>query len=424
MTTRIAIIGGGTGGLCLAQGLRKAGIDVSVHERSRTRTERLQGYRVHINPHGSAALHECLPPELWKRFLATTGTTSGPFAFVTERLRELMVIDSELTSSPDPASNHHSVSRISLHQVLSDGLDGVLHHGKEFVGYRREGEAVVCEFADGSTVEADLVIGADGANSRVRGQLLPEAGRVDTGIVAIAGKHPLNDETRKRLPSLLTDGPSMVMPRTGAGLFSAPHELTGASSVDDETADHDPILFDNTASYIMWAFAADNRRYPENLSSLDGEALRALVLDLIDGWDPALKELVAGSPGGTVSRLPIFTSKPVEPWPTSNVTLLGDAIHSMTPFRGIGANTALRDAQLLCRNLIEARKTGALLPAIADYERRMRDYGFAAVRDSERSARQFVSENRAGRTMARGMFRFFQAVPPLKRKVFSDHGDS
>lgn len=424
MTTRIAIIGGGTGGLCLAQGLRKAGVDVSVHERSRTRTERLQGYRVHINPHGSAALHECLPPGLWERFLATTGTTSGAFTFVTERLKDLMVIDSELTSSPDPASNHHSVSRISLHQVLSDGLDGVLNHGKEFVGYRREGEVVVCEFADGSAIEADLVIGADGANSRVRKQFLPDAPRVDTGIIAIAGKHPLTEEARKRLPSRLTDGPSMVMPRTGAGLFSAPHELNGALSVNDETADHDPVLFDNTSSYIMWAFAADNRRYPDDVSSLDGEALRALALDLIDGWDPAFKELVAGSPAGSVSRLPIFTSKPVEPWPTSNITLLGDAIHSMTPFRGVGANTALRDARLLCRNLVAARETGAVRPAIADYERRMRDYGFAAVRDSERSARQFVSENRVGRTMARGMFRFFQAVPPLKRKVFSDHGDS
>ncbi|MFC9253328.1 FAD-dependent oxidoreductase [Amycolatopsis thailandensis] len=424
MTMRIAIIGGGTGGLCLAQGLRKAGIDVSVHERSRTRTERLQGYRVHINPHGAAALHECLPPGLWQRFLATTGTTSGPFTFVTERLRDLMVIDSELTSGPDPASNHHSVSRISLHQVLSDGLDGVLRHDKEFVGYRREGEVVVCEFADGSTVEADLVIGADGANSRVRKQFLPDADRVDTGIIAIAGKHPLTEETRELLPARLTDGPSMVMPRAGAGLFTAPHELNGASSVNDETADHDPVLFDNTSSYIMWAFAADNRRYPDDVSSLDGDALRALVLDLIDGWDPAFKELVACSPAGSVSRLPIFTSKPVEPWPTSNITLLGDAIHSMTPFRGIGANTALRDARLLCRNLVEARKTGAVRAAVADYEHRMRDYGFAAVRDSERSARQFVSESRVGRTMARGMFRAFQAVPPLKRKVFSDHGDS
>lgn len=424
MTTRIAIIGGGTGGLCLAQGLRKAGVEVAVYERSRTRTERLQGYRVHINPQGSAALHECLPFGLWQRFLATTGSASGAFTFMTEQLKDLMVIDSELTWSPDPASSHHSVSRISLHQVLSDGLDGVLHHDKEFVRYERAGDVVVCEFADGSTVEADLVIGADGATSRVRKQFLPDAVRVDTGIIAIAGKYPLTEETRGCLPARLTEGPSMVMPRAGGGLFCAPHELNGASSVDDETAEYDSVLFDNTSSYVMWAFAANDRYYPAEVSSLEGEALRSLVLDLIEGWDPAFTRLVADSPPGSVSRLPIFTSTPVAPWPTGNITLLGDAIHSMTPFRGIGANIALRDAQLLCRNLIAAEKSGDVRAAVADYEQKMRDYGFAAVRDSERSARQFVSENRVGRTMARGMFRFFQAVPPLKRKVFSDHGDS
>ncbi|GAA4032218.1 hypothetical protein GCM10022247_66550 [Allokutzneria multivorans] len=55
----------------------------------------------------------------------------------------------------------------------------------------------------------------------------------------------------------------------------------------------------------------------------------------------------------STKRLPIRTSVPVPKWESSNVTVLGDAIHSMTPFRGIGADIALRDAQLLCRKLIE-----------------------------------------------------------------------
>ena len=58
----VIVIGGGIGGLCLAQGLKRAGISVAVYERDRTLTDRLQGYRVHINPSGSRALHACLPP--------------------------------------------------------------------------------------------------------------------------------------------------------------------------------------------------------------------------------------------------------------------------------------------------------------------------------------------------------------------------
>ncbi|WP_312874075.1 NAD(P)-binding protein [Amycolatopsis jiangsuensis] len=111
----VAVVGGGTGGLCLAHGLRRAGVKVAVYERSRTRTERLQGYRVHIDPTGSSALHECLSPSTWDSFLVTTGTSAGGFAFVTEQLRELAMLSRP--PDADPATAHHSASRISLHRV-------------------------------------------------------------------------------------------------------------------------------------------------------------------------------------------------------------------------------------------------------------------------------------------------------------------
>jgi salicylate hydroxylase len=125
-----------------------------------------------------------------------------------------------------------------------------------------------------------------------------------------------------------------------------------------------------------------------------------------------------------MSLLPIRTSVPVKQWETTNITVLGDAIHSMTPFRGIGANTALRDAQLLARNLIAAaRGQREVLDAIHDYETQMIDYGFAAVRMSLRTARQTVSNNWLARSMFKAALRVFAAVPPLKRKVFADLGN-
>jgi salicylate hydroxylase len=430
---RVVIIGGGTGGLCLAQALHRTGVSVAVYERSRTRTERLQGYRVHINPHGSAALHECLPPELWHAFVGTTGTSGGNFGFVTEQLEELLFLDEETVTggSAEPHRAHHSVSRITLHQVLSSGLEGVLHYGKEFDRYERNSDGTVtCFFADGTTATADVVVGADGASSRVREQLLPHAERVDTGIRNIAGKFPLTEETRKLLPALIQQGPKTVMPPKGCGMFTAPHELDEGAAItgngiggNDETVEHDAVLFDNTTSYLMWAYAASEARFPANLSSLDGSQLRDLVGQMITDWHPVLRRLVAKSPAETVTLIPIRTSVPVKPWPTGTVTLLGDAIHSMTPFRGIGANVALRDAALLARNLIAAsRGERDLLGAIGDYEREMIDYGFAAVRAARRAGEQFVSESRFGRIMFKTILRFFSAVPPLKRKVFSDHG--
>src|SRR5256714_15468426 len=83
----VVIIGGGIGGLCLAQGLKQAGMSVAVYERDRTLTDRVQGYRVHINPTGSRALHACLPPQLFDLFERTRGKPGRAIRFLTRGMK-------------------------------------------------------------------------------------------------------------------------------------------------------------------------------------------------------------------------------------------------------------------------------------------------------------------------------------------------
>ncbi len=105
------------------------------------------------------------------------------------------------------------------------------------------------------------------------------------------------------------------------------------------------------------------------------------------GWHSALAELVAVSDPAMAFALSIRAGLPVEPWPTTRVTLLGDAIHATTPVGGTGANTALRDAALLTEHLTEVHRGGAdLLRSVAAYEERMRQYGFSAALRSLRGA--------------------------------------
>ncbi|MFJ8960727.1 FAD-dependent oxidoreductase [Lentzea sp. NPDC102401] len=385
---RIAVIGGGIGGLCLAHGLRKAGMDVAVYERDLSRTDRLQGYRVHINPDGAAALRECLPAANWERFERSAGASENGFGFLTEQLKPLLVLD------PDE-EKHYSASRITLRQVLLDGLD--VRFGKRFERYE-QGDDITLRFEDGTTASCDVLVGADGIRSRVREQCLPHAGTEKIGITAIAGKLYLDDNDW--VPRRLVVRANSIIPTSRAGMFLVVHDGLGVTDNED-----DP-LFDNVRPYLMWAYAA------ADLTVHDGQDLGREVLGRISRWSPELNRIVAASPAETISEWRLRSSRPIERWQPTNVTLLGDAIHAMTPMRGVGANIALKDAQLLARCLAEGGD------AIARYEKEMYDYGFAAVRDSLKAARQFADGGPVARTIFKTVLRTASAVPALKRAMF------
>jgi 2-polyprenyl-6-methoxyphenol hydroxylase-like FAD-dependent oxidoreductase len=417
----VMIIGGGIGGLCLAHGLRQAGVAVAVHERTRTRTDWLQGYRIHINPAGSRALRACLPPANWQAFLDTVSVDDGGFGFTTEHLTDLVRFTAdEIVPAGGPDARHYGVSRISLREVLLTGLADVIHLGREFTHYETTGDGrVTAHFTDGSTATADVLIGADGANSRVRGQLLPHAQRIDTGVVAVAGKHRIDGAT---LPRVLTHDANLVIPKDRGSLFTAVWHPDRRVIAPDRDAP-EGFLLDNTVPFVLWGYSDAATAFPEGVESLSGADLKRLVLARTGGWAPALRDLIAGSEPEAVNAIRLRSATPVDAWPTTSVTLLGDAIHNMTPMAGVGANTALRDAELLCRRLTDvAAGRSALLPALHDYERQMLDYGFAAVKQSLRNARQAGSANRLGRTGFRTAMRLTGALPPLRRRMAAQLG--
>ncbi|WP_328416623.1 FAD-dependent monooxygenase [Micromonospora sp. NBC_00389] len=420
-TIDVMIIGGGIGGLCLAQGLRQAGVAVTVHERTHVRTDWLQGYRIHVNPHGSRALHAALPPATWQAFLDTVSVGDGGFGFTTEHLDDLLRLPAdEIGSGDGPQDQHYGVSRISLREVLLSGMDDVLRLGSEFTHYEITGDGrVTAHFADGSTATADVLIGADGANSRVRGQLIPHARRVDTGVIAIAGKHRLDGAT---LPRVLTHETNLVIPKDRGSLFTAVWrpDRNLLAQRDQIPAE---FLLDNTTPFVLWGFNDAAAAFPVDVEKLSGADLRTVVLNRVAGWAPALGDLVGGSDPQTINAIRLRSATPVDPWPTGAVTLLGDAIHNMTPLAGVGANTALRDADLLRRKLTAvAAGQDALVPALQDYEQQMLDYGFAAVRQSLRNAKQTASPSRLGRTAFRTVLRTVNAIPPVRRRFAAQLG--
>jgi salicylate hydroxylase len=99
----VLIIDGGIDGLTLAQGLKQAGISAAVYERGRTVNDRLHGYRVHISPTGSLAMHECLTPHRFDAFDRTCGAPSMAVRFFTEQMRVLLAFEGDFAAGTDPA---------------------------------------------------------------------------------------------------------------------------------------------------------------------------------------------------------------------------------------------------------------------------------------------------------------------------------
>jgi len=318
-TLRVAVAGGGLGGLCLAQGLLQAGADVTVYERNASLADR----RLTVVSEKLRVLHEQV----------SAYPAADPYA---------------------PAILSTSVNRLTFREVLAAGLDGRIAFGHELSGYETEAGGVRLHFADGQSADADVLVGADGVNSAVRRQYLPAAEPADSGEWCIYGKTPLRGQA--------------ALPMDG---FTA---VVGG-----------------------------------RITALDPAGLHALSAELIRTWHPDLRALHAEADIGQTFGVRVRTSPPVPAWPPSRVTVLGDAIHAMSPGRGSGANTALQDAALLSRTLAGGAVGGALVAAIGDYERQMREYGYAAVATSSQA------EAETGARRNRMLFWLYRHLAPKTR---------
>jgi 2-polyprenyl-6-methoxyphenol hydroxylase-like FAD-dependent oxidoreductase len=365
----IAIVGAGLGGLALARVLHVNGMDSVVYERESSRGARGQGGMLDIHS-GQRALREA-------------GLMDEFYAIARGEGQDMRLLEPDGTlllqeTTPDDAPlERPEVDRADLRNLLLDSLpEDVVRWGHAF----QSADNGLLHFADGSTATYDLLVGADGAHSRVR-TLLTDARPAHIGQNIVEIGIPDIDRTHPDLAAMVGRGTYWVL---GNGLsLAAQRNGDGRVRIG--------LSFYNTAE--DW-FAGSG--IPFN----DPAAARARLIDLLPGWDSRFTALIAACDDTVVPRS--ITTLPVGlTWPsTPGVTLLGDAAHLMPPV-GEGANMALLDGALL--GLALAAHPDDFPAALEEYEREMFERTSAAARMSADMQKLLTSPDASKKLLA-----FFQ----------------
>ncbi|NUH36570.1 FAD-dependent monooxygenase [Streptomyces samsunensis] len=340
MTTHVTIIGAGLGGLTLARVLHVHGIPATVYEAEVSPTARSQGGMLDIHDYnGQLAVR-------------AAGLMDEFRSIVLEGRQAVRGLDREgnvLVDEPDDGTGGRpEVQRGELRQMLLDSLPaGTVRWGHKVSGVRGLGDGRhEVTFADDSTVVTSLLVGADGAWSRVR-PVLSAASPVYAGT-SFVETYLFDADTRHPAAAKAVGGGSMFAGDQGKRQIGAQREKGGTLHV-----------------YAMLSEPLD---WFGGIDFADPAAAAAQIAQAFDGWAPELTALIIDSDTAPVLR-PLYTLPAGHRWDrVPGVTLVGDAAHLIPP-NGEGANLAMLDGAELGEALVT--HPGDIETALSAYEQAM-----------------------------------------------------
>jgi salicylate hydroxylase len=309
----VAIVGGGIGGLSAALSLLRAGCDVHVFEQAPTLTA--VGAGIQISPNASRILRRLIPAARLDEHAVR------PIAVHQRRwddgrtLQRIPLAPADETMFGAPYYTFH---RADLVAALASAISpDRLHLGHRFLSVANQHDRVELCFDNGTRIEVDMVVGADGIHSAVRGALFGLQEARFTGCIAYRGGVPA-----ERLTHLKLEVTSNIW--LGPGKHFVHYFVAGGRLVN---------------------FVAVEERDTWRRESWTDRGNIADLASAFADWHSQVREIIAGAQETFIWAL--FDRAPLARWSAGPVTLLGDACHAMLPFMGQGAAQAIEDGATL-----------------------------------------------------------------------------
>jgi salicylate hydroxylase len=330
----VAIVGGGIGGLFAANALIAHGLRVAVYEQAPALGE--VGAGVFLTPNSVRQLTRVGLGPAVEKYGARVGNASRYFRHDGTQIAPVQVTDSSGWNAT------FGMHRADIVEFLAAALPaGVVNTGHRCTGFEQTDEVARVTFANGVTVEADIVIGADGIHSELRPFVFPPSEKVYSGSIAYRGTVP-----HERIPDWPNNAWQMWL---GKGK----HFLTF------------PLRAGKLINFVGFVPADEALKESWTLPGEPDELRREFA-----GWDARVGEILAQVQA--TFRWGLYDRNPLPVWTKGRLTLLGDAAHAMLPHLGQGANQSIEDGMALATILARTDRNNAPVALLA-YENLRRD---------------------------------------------------
>lgn len=353
----ILITGGGLSGLCLAQGLSRAGLRFRLYEPDTVIGSSDKAYRLRINAAGQEALARCLPVDLLYLLHRTASLADAEPRFVDADAAALALPDAANRGAGRSGLPDLCVDPRALRAILSCGLQSRVQYGHELRAFAECAGGVVTRFVNGAEIAGDLLVGSGCQDTLAFRHPVAAKTSRDAGSLSICGRTPATITNCAAIGRELCAGTTVVLAGDVIAAidvitFGAPLPAIASQIVPD-------CRLHSIEDHFCWSLTISGGMGASPMPPDGSEDMLRTVVSSVRAWSPQLQAVFLNSDPASLSVQPSHRSEVDPSWTAPRAAFLGDAPLAVAPGNDWQTGLALQEAAELVEYIVRTRHAGA-----------------------------------------------------------------